>query len=90
MAPSLDWRKVRADMLAEIIQTLDLVKHPQNLEEPEHGQCLEHSSVRAGLLELDVRFQDVECKLVPPQVALALSNHESHHQDLGGETEAFH
>ena len=90
MAPCLDWRKVRDDWLAEITQSLDLVKNPQNLEEPTHGQCVEHSSVRAGLLELELRFKDVECKLVPPQIALALSNHESHHQDLGGETEAFH
>ena len=89
MGALLDFRKLKGDLLAETIQTLDLDKHPENLEAPEHGQCLEHSSVRAGLLELELRFQDVECKLVPPQVALALSNYASE-QDLGGETEAFH
>ena len=89
MGTLLDFRTVTRYLLDKTIQTLGLDKHPENLEAPAPDQYLEHSTVRAGLLELELRFQDVECKLVPPQVALALSDYASE-KDLSGQTEAFH
>ena len=59
---------------------LDLVnklKPLENLELPKKDVQLEHNTLYAAMLELEIRFQDdIKFMIVPPQVFVLLSSPE--------------
>ena len=73
---------------------MDAVKHPENLELVRENTLLEHMTVRAAMLELECRFEkaikanNLTVLLVPPSVAIELSDAEGLQLDRGGEMEA--
>ena len=51
---------------------------------------LEHSTLYAAMLELEIRLQDdINFMIVPPQVYVSLSSPEGIQADCGGENQRF-
>ncbi len=68
----LDWRNLRGAKLHEVFDQLGVRLHPENLEGIVEGTMVEHSTIYAGLLELEHRFKDKEAAFFSPQVCCAL------------------
>jgi hypothetical protein len=86
---SLDFRALRGPRRDQIVQALDAINNPQNLEPIRSGEMLEHSTVRAALLEKEERFKMPQALLVPPQVCVSLADTDGIKFDIGGEHKKF-
>lgn len=82
-----DWRRLKGPKLLHLEKQLAPI---EKLETPMFGQELEHNTMYAALLELEIRFQDdIEFLIVPPQVFVSLSSPEGIQADHGGENQAY-
>ena len=68
----IDWRQLRGDRLESVINLLGARTAPANLELVLPGTLIEHSTVKAGLIELQERFQMANCKFYSPQECIML------------------
>ena len=75
----------RADLLHQLIGT----ESPESLEPITANQNSEHSTARAALLELELRFELKDVVLVPPSVVIALSDPDGIAKDGGCETAKY-
>ena len=68
----VDWRQLRGDRLESIIGILAARTAPANLEIVVPGTLVEHSTIKAGLIELKERFQPFNVKFFSPQECVML------------------
>ena len=57
LGAALDWRQVRGAKLESIIAILGAKTAPDNLEKVVENQMIEHSTLNAGLVEINERLQ---------------------------------
>jgi hypothetical protein len=86
---SLDFRAFRGPMRDRIITAQDCWIHPGNPEPIKSGEMIEHSTIRAALLEKEERFKMPQAMLVPPQVCVSLADTDGIKFDIGGEHKKF-
>jgi hypothetical protein len=86
---ALDWRKLRGPSLSSMIKALNVHTNPDNLELVQAGELTEHSTILAGILEIQQRFQSqgLEFKILGPQECINLGDPGGIPEDLGGESE---
>ena len=83
----LDWRKYKANKKHELLVKTGCHLNPSTLELIQAGEMIEHSTIKAALLELECRFPDLKDRatLVPPSVVVALAEPAGLILDRGGE-----
>ena len=82
-----DWRKIQGSKMLDLGNKL---KPLEDLELPMKDVQLEHKTLYAAMLELEIRFQDdIKFMIVPHQVFVSLSSPEGIQADYGGENERF-
>ena len=72
LGQAVDWRVLRGSKLESVINLLGARTHPANLEQVVPGVMVEHSTIKAGLIELAERFDNANVKMFSPQECVAL------------------
>ena len=85
----LDYRVFNGGRKNQVVKELGVEKEPHCLEAIVRGELIEHSSLRAALIELEVRFNTSGIMLLPPAVAIWLADPDGFAKDSGCETEKF-
>lgn len=81
-----DYKQFRGDKKRDIVNFLDSVKKPDNLEAVRDKEFLEHINIRTALFEMELRLKCQRVLLIRPQEVLRLKHAV---EDLGGEVKKF-